>query len=120
AIHFAAGENGLLRRFAPRNDGGEADGSITPRGGDGVHAVVAEHVGHKARRSEYPCKRHVANAETTGIGAERRHHGALAVASKTAPFHRAAARWHAGLGMQMAGDFTGRSRGLMAKRNRAD
>ena len=73
--------------------------------GDGVHAVVAEHVGHKTRRPKNFRKRHVANAETTGIGPERGHHGAFAVAGKAAPFHRAAARWHAGLGMQMAGDF---------------
>src|SRR5881227_724415 len=64
--------------------------SITPRGGDGVHAVVAEHMGHEARL-EYLCEGRVADAEAAGIGAECRHHRALAIAGKAAPFHRAAA-----------------------------
>ena len=40
---------------------------------------------------EYFRERRVADAEAAGIGAERRHHRALAVAGKTAPLHRAAA-----------------------------
>ena len=54
-------------------------------------------------------KRRIADAQAAGIGAERRHHGALAVAGKAAPLHRAAARRHARLGMQMAGDFARRA-----------
>ena len=67
--------------------------------------VVAEHMRHEARRPEYFRERRVADAQAAGIGAERRHHRALAVAGKTAPLHRAAARRHPRLGMQMAGDF---------------
>ena len=38
------------------------------------------------------CERRIADAQAAGIGAERRHHRALAVAGKTSPLHRAAAR----------------------------
>ena len=63
---------------------------------------------------------HIADAQAAGIGAERRHHRALAVAGKASPLHRAAARGDARLGMQMAGDFTHSPCRLMAERNRAD
>ena len=35
----------------------------------------------------------IADAQAAGIGAERRHHGALAVAGKTAPLHRCGRGW---------------------------
>src|ERR1700731_3094282 len=89
--------------------------SITPRPGDGVQPDIAEHMRHEFEPLEYLFKRRVADAQAAGIGAERRHHGALAVAGKTAPLHRSAARRHPRLGMQMAGDFTGCSRRLVAK-----
>src|SRR5258708_10487257 len=73
---------------------------------------------HKTWRLENLCERRVANAEASGIGAEGRHHSALAIAGKTAPLHRAAARAHPGLGMQMSGDFTRRTGRLMTKRDR--
>src|SRR5712675_2099430 len=85
------------RRLKPR--------SITPRGGDGVQPDIAEHMRHEARRLEYFRERRIADAETTGIGAERRHHGALAVAGEASPLHRTPARRHPRFGMQMSGDF---------------
>ena len=69
---------------------------------------------------EYFRERGVANAEAAGIGAERRHHRALAVAGETSPLHRTAAAADPRLGMQMAGDLAGRAGRLMAKRNRPD
>ena len=69
---------------------------------------------------EYFCERRVADAQAAGIGAERRHHRALAVAGKTAPLHRTAAGRDPRLGMQMAGDFAGRAGRLVAKHDRAD
>ena len=65
-------------------------------------------------------ERRIADAQAAGIGAERRHHGALAVAGKTAPLHRAAAGRDARLGMQMAGDFARRAGRLVAERDRPD
>src|SRR6185437_11999992 len=76
--------------------------SITPRRGDGVQAAVAEHMRHEAKRAEYSRECDVADAQAPGIGAERRHHRALAVAGKAASFHRAAAGGDARLGVQMA------------------
>src|ERR1700691_4466615 len=80
---------------------GTDESSITPRGGDGVQAVVAKHVRDEAGALENFREGCVANAEAAGIGAERGHYRALAVAGKAAPLHRTAARRHARLGMQM-------------------
>ena len=62
--------------------------SIAARGGDGVQPEIAEHMRHQARGPENCCERRVADAEAAGVGAERRHHRALAVAGKAAPLHR--------------------------------
>ena len=70
--------------------------------------------------SEYFRKRRVANAQAAGIGAERRHHGALAVAGKTAPLHRTPAGRDARLRMQMSGDFADSAGRLVTKRDAAD
>src|SRR5882757_11547637 len=94
--------------------------SVAARGGDGVQAVIAEHMRHQARGLEYLCKRRIANAQAPGIGAERGHHRALAVAGKTAPLHRTSACRHPRLGMQMTGDFTGGTCRLVTKRNWPD
>ena len=47
---------------------------------------------HQARRAKDFREGRVADTETAGIGAEGRHHRALAVAGKAPPFDRAAAR----------------------------
>jgi len=44
-----------------------------------VQLDVAEHMRREFDRLEDFCKRRVADAQAAGIGAERRHHGALAV-----------------------------------------
>src|SRR6476620_1972556 len=80
--------------------------SAATRCGDRVQPGVAQHVRHEAERGKYFRKRRIANAQAPGIGAERRHDGALAIAGKTPPLHRASARGHARLRMQMTGDFT--------------
>jgi hypothetical protein len=61
--------------------------SITSRRGDGVQAAIAEHMGHEARSLEYFSERRIADIQATGVGAERRHNGALAVAGETTPLH---------------------------------
>ena len=81
---------------------------------------IAEHVGHETQRLEDFCKRRVADGEAPGVGAEGRHHRAFAVAGKTAALHRAAARRHPRLGVQMAGDFTDRAGRLVAECDSAD
>src|SRR5712671_6383658 len=75
---------------------------------------------HKTRRLEYLCKRLVANTQAPGVGAERRHDGALTVADKTAPLDPSRTRWHARLGMKVSGDFAGCTGRLVAKRDRAN
>ena len=94
-------------------------GLVAARGRDRVHAVVAEHMRHEARRLEYLFERGVANAQAPGIGAERRHHRAHPVAGKTSPLHRASARGDARLRMQMSGDFADGAGRLMAKHDSA-
>jgi hypothetical protein len=76
-----------------------------------VQPDIAEHMRHQARGLEDFFKGRVADAWAPGIGAERRHHGALAVAGKTAPLHRTAAGRHPRRGMQMTGDFADRAAG---------
>src|SRR6201992_1795797 len=77
-------------------------------------------MGHEARCSEDLGKRCVADVEAAGIGAEGRHHGALAIAGKTSSLHRAPAGRDTRLGMQMAGDLTSCAGRLMAKRDWAE
>src|ERR1700761_4978218 len=74
----------------------------------------------KARRAEDFRERLVADAQPDGESAERRHHGAFAVAGKTPALYRATAGRDPRLRMQMAGDLAGRTGGLMTKRNPAD
>src|SRR3954447_3507164 len=93
---------------------------MAARGGDGVQAIVTEHVRHKGGFPENFCKLSITDAEAAGIGPEGRHHRALAVAGKTAPLHPAAAGGDARLRMQMAGDFADRSGRLMSKDDRPD
>src|SRR5713101_8563154 len=88
---------------------GARDRSVAARSGDRVQPGVAEHMRHEAERLEYFRKRRVANAQAARIGAERRHHGALAIAGETPPLHRTPAPRHARLRMQMTGDFTHRT-----------
>src|SRR5262249_25435837 len=61
--------------------------SITPRRGDGMQPVVAEQVRHELQRPENLLEGAVADAQAPRIGAERRHHCALAIAGKAAPLH---------------------------------
>src|SRR5258706_2771355 len=75
---------------------------------------------HEAERLEYFRKRRVADAQAAGIGAERRHHGTLAIAGKAPPLHRTPASGDARLRMQMAGDFAHRTGRLVTERNRPD
>ena len=79
---------------------------ITPRRGNRVQFAIADHMRHEARRLEYLCECRVADAQTAGLGAEGRHHRALAVASKAPTFHRTPACRYPRLGMQMPRDLT--------------
>ena len=72
--------------------------------------AVAEHMRGEAGGKNFR-ERRVADAQAAGVGAEGRHHGALAVAGKTAPLHRTAAGRHPRRGMQMTGDFADRAAG---------
>src|SRR5258705_12993566 len=99
---------------------GSAAGSVAARCGNRVQPGVAEHMRHEAERLEYFRERRVANAQTSGIGTERRHHRALAIARKTPPLHRTSASGDARLRMQMTGDFARRTGRLVTERNRAD
>jgi hypothetical protein len=85
-----------------------------------VQPVVAEHMGREPQRRKYLRKRRIADAEAPGVGAERRHHHALAVRGEAAPLHRAAARRHPGLGMQMTGDLAVGSGRLVTEHNWSD
>ena len=93
----------------------EAGISITARGRNSVDAAVTEQMGDKAIAGKDLCERGIADAETTGIGAEGRHHSAHSVTGEAAALHRAAARGDAGLGMQMAGDLAMRAGRLMSE-----
>src|SRR3954447_16655908 len=79
---------------------------ITPRRGNRVQPIVAEHMRHEAWRAEDFGERRIADAEAAGVGAERRHHRALAIAGEASPLHRTAAGGDARLGMQMTCNFT--------------
>ena len=85
-----------------------------------MRPVVAEHMGDEGERPEYPRERRVADAQAPGIGAERRHHRALAVRGKAAPLHGAPAGGDARFRMQMAGDLADGAARLMAERERPD
>src|SRR3954464_11161156 len=85
-----------------------------------MHPVVAEHMRHETQGLEDLGEGVVANAQASGISAERRHYRALAIAGKAPPLHRASARGDARLRMQMSGDFAGRAGRLMAKHDWAD
>src|SRR5580692_11243647 len=73
---------------------------IAARRRNRVQPAIAEHMYHEAKRAEDFGKGLVANAQATGIGAERRHHRALAVAGKASSLHRTSTRRHPRLGMQ--------------------
>src|SRR6478672_7933397 len=88
----------------PYGAAARSDFSITARSRDRMYPVVTEHMRHKAGRTKNFREGHIANAQAAGIGAERGHHGALAIARKTPPLHRASPCGDAGLRMQMAGD----------------
>src|SRR3954468_4623699 len=74
-----------------------------------MHPVVAEHMRHETQGLEDLGEGVVANAQAAGIGAERRHYRALAIAGKASPLHGTSARGDARLRMQMSGDFAGRA-----------
>ena len=96
---------------------GRDHGSVTPRRDNRVQPVVAEHVRDEIRRAENFRERFVADAQAPGVGAEGRHHGALAVSGKAAPLGGAAAGGDAGFGMQVAGDLAVGARRLVAERD---
>src|SRR5262245_57252967 len=93
---------------------------ITPRRDDGVQPVVAEHMRGKIGRAEDFRERNVADAQASRVGAERRHHGALAVTGKAAALGDAGAGGDAGFRVQMAGDLAVGATRLVAKGDRAD
>src|SRR5947209_1486984 len=94
--------------------------SVTARGRDRVHAIVAEHMRHEPWRLKYFPERGVANVQAPGIGPERRHHRARAIADETAPLQRAAPGGNARLWMEMTGNFAGRAGWLVAKHDSTD
>src|SRR5215831_17638523 len=71
-------------------------------------------------RAENPCEGDVADAEASRIGAERRHHGALAVTGKAAALGDAGAGGDAGFRVQIAGDLAERTGRLVTEGDRAD
>ena len=66
--------------------------------------LLAEHVRGERERAEQAEDGAIAHVEPAGIGAERRHDQAAAIAGEAAPAHRAAALRHPRDRMQMARD----------------
>lgn len=85
-----------------------------------MHPAVAKDMRRKGQRLEDGRKGDIANAQTAGIGTERRHHRALPIAGETSPFHGTAARRDTRLRMQVSCDFAHRAGRLMTKYNRSD
>src|SRR5579872_2797307 len=75
---------------------------------------------HEAASGKDLRKRLVANAEAPGIGAEGRHHDALAVAGKTTPLQPARPRRDAGFWMKVACNFAHGTGRLVAEYDRTD
>src|SRR5215471_13024182 len=73
-------------------------------GGKRIDAALAHEMRGEGERAEHIGEGTVAHVEAAGIGAERRHHQARAVARKTAPAHAAPARAQARHRMQVACD----------------
>src|SRR5215471_3337627 len=93
---------------------------VTPRGDDDVQSVVAEHMRGEIGRAEDFRERNVTDAQASRIGAERRHHGALAVTGKAAALGDAGAGGDTGFGVQMTGDLAVGATRLVAEGDRAD
>src|SRR4029077_2289641 len=91
------------------------DISITPRADDGVHLAVAENVRSEIRRAEDFGEGDIANAEATGVGADGRHHRALAIGGKAPALGGPASGGDAVSRVQEAGDLPEGTRRFMAE-----